>query len=49
MLFAVGVGAFVALIVALDPTVNGRTTVWSLFWNLFSSSPLVGVGGEGIT
>ena len=49
MLLAVAVGAFVALVVALDPTVNGRTTVWSLFWNLFSSSPFVGVGGEGIT
>ncbi len=49
VLFAVAVGAFVALVVALDPTVNGRTTVWSLFWNLFSSSPFVGVGGEGIT
>ena len=49
VLLAVAVGAFVALVVALDPTVNGRTTVWSLFWNLFSSSPFVGVGGEGIT
>lgn len=49
VLFAVAVGAFVAFAVALDPTVNGRTTVWSLFWNLFSSSPFVGVGGEGIT
>ena len=48
VLFAVAVGAFVAFAVALDPTVNGRTTVWSLFWNLFSSSPFVGVGGEGI-
>lgn len=48
MLFGVVVGAFVALVVALDPTINGRTTVWSLFWNLFSSSPFVGVGGDGI-
>ena len=48
VLFGVAVGAFVALVVALDPTINGRTTVWSLFWNLFSSSPFVGVGGDGI-
>ena len=49
MLFAVVAGAFVASIVAFDPTINGRTTVWSLFWNLFWLNPLAGVGGEGIT
>ena len=48
VLFAVAVGAFVVLILMLDPTMNGRTTVWSMFWNLFWSSPFVGVGGEGI-
>lgn len=41
--------AFVALIVLLDPKINNRTLVWSTFWNLWWSSPLVGVGGEGIT
>lgn len=40
--------AFVALIVLLDPTINNRTPVWSTFWNLWWSSPLVGVGSEGI-
>ena len=49
VLFGVVAGVFVTLIVALDPTINGRTTVWSLFLNLFWSSPFVGVGGEGIT
>ena len=41
--------AFVALIVLLDPTINNRTPVWAMFWNLWWSNPLVGVGGEGIT
>lgn len=41
--------AFVALIVVVDPTINNRTPVWATFWNLWWSSPLVGVGGEGIT
>ena len=49
VLVAVAVGACAALIVAFDPTINGRTPVWSLFWNLFWSSPLIGVGGEGIS
>ena len=40
--------AFVALIVLLDPTINNRMPVWATFWNLWWSSPLVGVGGEGI-
>ncbi len=48
VLFGVVAGAFVALIVAFDPTINGRTAVWSLFWNLFWSNPLAGVGGDGI-
>ena len=44
----VAVFAFVALIVLLDPTINNRIPVWATFWNLWWSSPLVGVGGEGI-
>ena len=44
----VAASAFLALIVLLDPTINNRTPVWATFWNLWWSSPLVGVGGEGI-
>lgn len=42
------IAAFVALIILLDPTLNNRTAVWSTFWTLWSSSPVIGVGGEGI-
>jgi len=45
---AVAALTFVALIVLLDPTINNRIPVWATFWNLWWSSPLVGVGGEGI-
>ena len=45
---AVAAVAFVALIVLLDPTINNRIPVWATFWNLWWSSPLVGVGGDGI-
>ena len=39
---------FVVLIMLIDPTLNNRTPVWATFWNLWWTSPLVGVGGEGI-
>ena len=48
IVLAVAALAFVALIVLLDPTINNRIPVWATFWNLWWSSPLVGVGGEGI-
>jgi len=45
---ALAVCSFVALIVVLDPTINSRTLVWVTYWDLWWSSPLVGVGGIGI-
>ncbi|MDA9802816.1 O-antigen ligase family protein [bacterium] len=40
--------AFVGLVALLDPTLNGRTSAWSTFLSLSLSSPVTGVGGEGI-
>lgn len=47
-----GVTAAVALVVAyivwVDPTLNGRTTIWSNFWTLVTIDPVLGVGESGI-
>lgn len=36
-------------IVVLDPTLNGRTDLWALFFELWWASPLAGVGEVGIS
>lgn len=44
-----GVVAIVgAYIVWVDPTLNGRTTIWSNFWTLLTAEPVFGVGESGI-
>jgi len=39
-------GIYVA---AVDPTLDGRTRIWSAYLELWLSSPWLGVGGSGIT
>lgn len=39
----------VAYIAALDPTLNGRTPIWTDYWELSRESLVLGVGTSGIT
>jgi len=43
------VSAIFITIVGVDPSLNNRTPVWATFWNLWTSSPWVGVGENGIS
>lgn len=36
-------------IVALDPTLNGRTPIWLDFINLWPQSPIFGIGDSGVS
>lgn len=43
-------GAAIAAYLALiDPTLGGRTDAWGQYWGLWRSSPVTGVGENGIT
>ncbi len=35
-------------VLVLDPTFNGRTPIWSNFFELFLSKPITGVGSSGV-
>ena len=36
-------------VLSADPTLNGRTPVWRVFVELWQTSPVIGVGGMGIS
>ena len=40
--------AFIVYIMVIDPTLNQRTPVWEVFFALWNSSPVTGVGATGI-
>lgn len=52
-LITVAGGLSVGLVLVLylsrvDPTINGRTTIWGNFISLFATDPVVGVGSSGV-
>ena len=40
--------SLILYIILIDPTFNGRTPIWIDFYELFMTSPLVGVGETGV-
>lgn len=42
------VAAAIAYVATIDPSLNGRTPVWEIFFKLWQKSPLTGVGERGI-
>ena len=43
------VTAAIVYVLSFDPTLNGRTPVWRVFVELWQTSPIIGVGGTGIS
>ena len=41
--------AAIVYVLSFDPTLNGRTPVWRVFFELWQTSPIIGVGGTGIS
>ena len=41
--------AALVYVLSFDPTLNGRTPVWRVFVELWQTSPIIGVGGTGIS
>lgn len=35
-------------LITVDPTINGRTTIWGNFFSLFASDPVSGIGSSGV-
>lgn len=46
---AAGVAVVTAYVLILNPNLTGRTTYWTLFFDLWMQNPLTGVGGTGIS
>ncbi len=49
MPLATVVTAAIVYVLSFDPTLNGRTPVWRVFVELWQTSPIIGVGGTGIS